>query len=62
MRKYEIEVDVTTVFRCTLDAESELDAKEQAEKLAYQDTWGNTATFGGCSIFKVEEIKLWVKL
>ena len=55
MKTYEIEVDVQTVFRVTLQAENKEEAEKEAIDQAYQDTWGNTATFGGATIFNTEE-------
>jgi len=56
MKTYEVSVDVQTTFRCSLEASNEMEAREKAEKLAYQDTWSCKATWGGFDIYGVEEV------
>lgn len=56
MNTYEVEVDVSTVYRVEIDAPNEDKAREYAKDMAYQDTWDCTATFGGAEIYSIEKV------
>ena len=57
MKIYEIEVDVNTVYRTKIHANSEEEAKKIAENEAYQDTFSCNAIWSHCKIYQLEEIK-----
>ena len=44
------------VFRIQIEAETEEKAKEEAEKLAYEDTWCSNASWSGCKFYSSEEV------
>lgn len=57
MKTYEVEVDVHNTYRATIKASDEEQAARLVLKLAYQDTWGCTATHGGSEVYSIEEIE-----
>lgn len=56
MNRYDVEVDVCTVYRVEIDAPNEDEARALAKDMAYQDTWGCTATFGSAEIYAIEKV------
>jgi len=54
MAVYEITIDYTVVFRTTVEADTPEEAKEIAERQAYQDSWSSGGTWGGCDIIECE--------
>ena len=57
MKTYEIEIDVNTTYRTKIEATSKEEAIKLAEREAHEDTWSSEATWAGCEIYQLEEIK-----
>lgn len=57
MKKFEITLDVTTVYRTEVEAETEEEALKIAENEAYEDTWGCRATYDDCTVYECEEVE-----
>jgi hypothetical protein len=57
MRKFEIELDVKTVYREEIEAETEEQAVQIAKEAAYQDTWGCRATYDDSTVYVCEEVE-----
>jgi len=55
MTEYNVTVNVQTVLRVIISAESEEEAHEKAIDYAYEDTWACEATYGGAEIYEIEE-------
>jgi len=56
MKTFEVVLDVTTVLRTEVQAETEGQAIALAQREAYEDTWGSKAIYSNSDMVEVEEI------
>jgi len=54
MKEYQVELDVTLVFRATVEAESKEEAIERAERQAYEDSWCTKMSWDGSKVYECE--------
>ena len=55
MKNFKIVLDVTSVYYADIEADTEAEAMEIAEKEAYQDTWSCKAIYSGVELVEAEE-------
>ena len=54
MKNFRIVLDVTSVYYADIEADTEAEAIETAQKEAYQDTWSCKAVYSGVELVDVE--------
>tara|TARA_R110000782_G_scaffold204184_1_gene292707 strand:+ start:126 stop:305 length:180 start_codon:yes stop_codon:yes gene_type:complete len=54
MKNFRIVLDVTSVYYADIEADTEAEAIEMAQKEAYQDTWSCKAVYSGVELVDVE--------
>jgi hypothetical protein len=54
MKNFRIVLDVTSVYYADIEADTEAEAIEMAQKEAYQDTWSCKAIYSGVELVDVE--------
>ena len=54
MKNFRIVLDVTSVYYADIEADTEAEAIEMAQKEAYQDTWGSKAIYSGVELVEAE--------
>ena len=56
MKYWYIAIDVDTVYRTTIEADTEEEARELAEQEAYEDTWSTSMAWGSCKVYECEQV------
>jgi len=56
MKHWDIALDVDTVYRTRVEANTEEEARDIAEQEAYEDTWGTAHSWSGCTIYEIEQV------
>ena len=56
MKTFEVVLDVTTVLRTEVQAETEAQAIALAQREAYEDTWGSKAVYSNADMVEVEVV------
>ncbi len=56
MKHWNITIDVDTVYRTTIEANTEEEARELAEQEAYEDTWSTGMSWSSCKVYDCEQV------
>ncbi len=56
MKHWNITIDVDTVYRTTIEANTEEEARELAEQEAYEDTWSTSMAWSSCKVYECEQV------
>ena len=55
-KHWNIALDVDTVYRTTIEADTEEEARELAEQEAYEDTWSTRMAWSSCKVYECEQV------
>ena len=61
MKHWNIALDVDTggssgIYRTTIEANTEEEARELAEQEAYEDTWSTGMSWSSCKVYECEQV------
>jgi len=56
MKHWNIALDVETVYRTRIEADTEEEARELAKQEAYEDTWSTSMAWGSCKVYECEQV------
>jgi len=57
MKYWNIGLDVDTIYRTTIEADTEEEARELAEQEAYEDTWSTSMAWSSCKVYECELVE-----
>jgi muconolactone delta-isomerase len=56
MKYWEVALDVDTVYRTRVEADTVEEARDIAEQEAYEDTWSTAHSWGGCTVYDIDQV------